>query len=62
MREDRVAIYGQKERVMGKIELLIADGDSAIREMMGDFQGKRIFCVSCGRWGGTHEVSWGGKN
>jgi DNA-binding NtrC family response regulator len=44
MREDRVAIYGPKEGAMGKIQLLIADDDSATREMMGAFfRGKGYF-------------------
>jgi DNA-binding NtrC family response regulator len=44
MREDRVTIYGQKERAMGRIQLLIADDDSATREMMGGFfRGKGYF-------------------
>jgi hypothetical protein len=62
MQEDRLVIYGQKERVMGKIQLLIADGDSAIREIMGDFQGKRVFCVSCGKWKGSAPPSWEREN
>ena len=37
MREDSVAIYGPKEGAMGKIQRLIADDDSATREMMGAF-------------------------
>ena len=41
MREDRVAIFGQKEGVVGKIQLLIADDDSATREMMGTFFGEK---------------------
>jgi DNA-binding NtrC family response regulator len=44
MREDKVAIYGPKEEVMGEIQLLIADDDSATREMMGAFfRGKGYF-------------------
>jgi CheY-like chemotaxis protein len=44
MREDKVAIYDQKEEVMGEIQLLIAHDDSATREMMGAFfRGKGYF-------------------
>jgi CheY-like chemotaxis protein len=44
MREDKVAIYGPKEEVMGEIQLLIADDDSATQEMMGAFfRGKGYF-------------------
>jgi CheY-like chemotaxis protein len=45
MREDRVAIYGQKEGVIGKIQLLIADDDSATREMMGAFFREKGYLV-----------------
>jgi CheY-like chemotaxis protein len=45
MREDRVAIYGQKEGVIGKIQLIIVDDDSATREMMGAFFREKGYLV-----------------
>jgi CheY-like chemotaxis protein len=45
MREDRVAIYGPKEGAMGKIRLLIADDDSATREVMGAFSREKGYFV-----------------
>ena len=45
MREDRVAIYGQKEGVIGKIQLIIVDDDSATREMMGAFFREKVYFV-----------------
>ena len=61
IREDRVTIYGQKEGVMGKIQLLIADDDSATREMMGAFFREKGYFVFLAENGEEALYLLGGK-